>query len=88
MGNLFGKQLTPKEMLQESQAALRQAIRELEREREKMQREEKRLQIEIKQGKKHTSPSSKNNFQIYIVFLCKKRQNGVKCHLFASWPKI
>lgn len=49
MGNLFGKNLTAKEMLRESQAMLRKGIRELEREREKMQREEKKLQIEIKQ---------------------------------------
>jgi charged multivesicular body protein 2A len=48
MGNLFGKTLTPKEMLRESQAMLRKGIRELEREREKMQREEKKLQIEMK----------------------------------------
>ena len=48
MGNLFGKNLTPKEMLRESQALLRKGIRELEREREKMQREEKKLQVEMK----------------------------------------
>eukprot|EP01091_Cochliopodium_minus_P008478 TRINITY_DN1933_c0_g1_i1.p1 TRINITY_DN1933_c0_g1~~TRINITY_DN1933_c0_g1_i1.p1 ORF type:complete len:233 (-),score=75.70 TRINITY_DN1933_c0_g1_i1:45-743(-) len=48
MGNIFGKELTPKEMLRESQKELRGGIRQLDRERTRMQQSEKKLIVEIK----------------------------------------
>ena len=49
MGNLFTAGLTPEQQLKESRAALRKSIRELERERNRLQAEERRLLVEIKQ---------------------------------------
>ena len=48
MGNIFGKQLTPKEMLRECQKELRSGMRQLDRERTRMQTSEKKIITEIK----------------------------------------
>ena len=49
MSWLFGgKQKTPQEMLREHQRVLRKAMREMDRERNALQRQEKTLTIEIK----------------------------------------
>lgn len=45
---LFGKRLTPDEMLRNNQRALNRAIREMERERLKMEQQEKKLILDIK----------------------------------------
>jgi len=45
---LFGKQLTPKEMLREHQRTLRKSMREIERERLNLQNQEKKITTEIK----------------------------------------
>ena len=49
MGNLFASPPTPEEVLKNSQKLLRKGIRELEREVEKMKRDEVKLIHEIKQ---------------------------------------
>lgn len=49
MGNLFGTTLTPAEMLKESQAKIRRCVWDLEMERGSLQRDETRMQLEIKQ---------------------------------------
>lgn len=48
MGNIYGTQLHPREMLAQSQKTLRKSIRELEDEGDKLQREEARLKLEIR----------------------------------------
>jgi charged multivesicular body protein 2A len=40
---LFGKKLTPEEMLRKNQRALNSAIRDLDRERAKMENQEKKV---------------------------------------------
>jgi charged multivesicular body protein 2A len=49
MGNLFTGPPTPEEQMKQSRAALRKSIRELDRERGKLQIEEKKLDNEMKQ---------------------------------------
>ena len=45
---LFGRKLTPDEMLRKNQRALNRAMRDLDRERTKMENEEKRIIKDIK----------------------------------------
>ncbi|KAL0489208.1 vacuolar protein sorting protein VPS2 [Acrasis kona] len=45
---LFGKQKTPKELMREYKRSVERSIRELEREREKMQQQEKKLIADMK----------------------------------------
>lgn len=48
MSFIFGKKKTPQEVLREHQRALNRAIREMDRERQKLQNQEKKLVVEIK----------------------------------------
>lgn len=52
MGNLFGKEKPLKEVLRENKRMISRAVRELDRERASLEREEKRLTIEIKKAAK------------------------------------
>lgn len=52
MGNLFGKEKSLKEVLRENKRMITRAVRELDRERVSLEREEKRLTIEIKKAAK------------------------------------
>lgn len=45
---LFGHRMTPEEMLRKNQRALNKAVRDLERERAKMEQQEKKLINDIK----------------------------------------
>lgn len=45
---LFGKRLTPEEMLRKNQRALNKAMRDLEREKIKMEQQEKKIIVDIK----------------------------------------
>jgi len=45
---LFGKKKTPEELLRQNQRALNKAIRDLDRERSKMEQQEKKLIVDIK----------------------------------------
>lgn len=45
---LFGKRLTPEEMLRKNQRALNKAMRDLDREKMKMEQQEKKIIIDIK----------------------------------------
>merc|ERR1712107_670416 len=45
---LFGRRMTPEEMLRKNQRALNKAMRELDRERAKMEQQEKKLIMDIK----------------------------------------
>ena len=50
---LFGRKKTPEEMLRQNQRALNRAIRDLDRERSKMEAQEKKLIIDIKKMAKN-----------------------------------
>lgn len=45
---LFGKKKTPQEMLRQNQRALNKAMRELDRERQRMEQQEKKVIADIK----------------------------------------
>lgn len=45
---LFGRRMTPDEMLRKNQRALNKAMRELDRERSKMEQQEKKIIADIK----------------------------------------
>ena len=45
---LFGRKMTPDEMLRKNQRALTKAMRELDRERSKMEQQEKKIIADIK----------------------------------------
>lgn len=45
---LFGKKVTPEEMLRKNQRALNKAMRDLDRERMKMEQQEKKIIADIK----------------------------------------
>ncbi|KAK4337299.1 hypothetical protein RND71_043585 [Anisodus tanguticus] len=55
---LFGRKKTPEEMLRENQRTLNKAIRELERERTKMEQQEKKLISDIKKMAKENQLDS------------------------------
>lgn len=58
MGNMFGKEKPLKEVLRENKRMITRAIRELDREKMALEREEKRLTIEIKSAAKQQRMST------------------------------
>jgi charged multivesicular body protein 2A len=45
---LFGRKMTPEEMLRKNQRALNKAMRDLDRERSRMEQQEKKIIMDIK----------------------------------------
>jgi hypothetical protein len=86
MGNLLGKEKPLKEVLRENKRMITRAIRELDREKAQLEKEEKRLTIEIKKAAKEQQMSS--------VKIMAKVSDGifwsgdivVKMHLFVHCP--
>jgi charged multivesicular body protein 2A len=58
MGNIFGKDKPLKEVLRENKRMINRAVRELDREKAALEREEKRLTVEIKKAAKQQQMSS------------------------------
>ena len=58
MGNVFGKEKPLKEQLRENKRVITRAIRELDREKAGLEREEKRLTMEIKKAAREQQMSS------------------------------
>jgi charged multivesicular body protein 2A len=58
MGNIFGKEKPLKEVLRENKRMINRAVRELDREKVALEREEKRLTMEIKKAAKQQQMSS------------------------------
>jgi charged multivesicular body protein 2A len=52
MGNMFGKEKPLKEILRENKRTINRAVRELDREKMTLEREEKRLVMDIKKAAK------------------------------------
>ena len=48
MAFLFGKRLTPEEMLKQNQRTLNKAMRDLDRERQRLEQQEKKVVMDIK----------------------------------------
>ena len=48
MDHLFGKKVSPEQMLRQNQRMLNKAMRELDRERVKMEQQEKKIVLDIK----------------------------------------
>jgi charged multivesicular body protein 2A len=57
---LFGKRMTPEEMLRKNQRALNKAMRDLDRERARMEQQEKKLITDIKKAAKDGQMVCKN----------------------------
>ena len=53
MGNVFGKERPLKDVLRENKRTINRAVRELDREKTGLEREEKRIIMEIKQAAKN-----------------------------------
>lgn len=69
---LFGKRVTPEEMLRKNQRALNKAIRDLDRERLRMEQQEKKIIADIKKMAKDGQMVSKLlNFYIQYITLHK-----------------
>jgi hypothetical protein len=58
MGNIFGKEKPLKEVLRENKRTINRAVRELDREKVALEREEKRLTGEIKKAAKEQQMTS------------------------------
>jgi charged multivesicular body protein 2A len=61
MSFLFGKKQTPEEMLRQNQRALTKAMRDLDRERQHLEAQEKKVIIDIKKMAKMNQMVNKNN---------------------------
>ena len=62
MDRLFGKRKTPEEMLRQNQRALNKAMRDLDRERVKMEGQEKKVIADIKKMAKQGQMVSRKFF--------------------------
>lgn len=62
---LFGKRLSPEELLRKNQRALNKAMRDLEREKQKMEQQEKKIIIDIK---KLAKEGQMVNFVFFKIF--------------------
>jgi len=58
MGNIMGKQKPLKEVMRENKRMITRAIRELDREKQGLEREEQRLTIEIKKAARENQMQS------------------------------
>ena len=58
MGNIFGKDKPLKEVMRENKRMINRAVRELDREKLGLEREEKRLTMEIKKAAKEQQMKS------------------------------
>jgi charged multivesicular body protein 2A len=58
MGQIFGKEKPLKEVMRENKRMITRAVRELDREKMALEREEKRLTMEIKKAAKEQQMSS------------------------------
>lgn len=58
MGNVFGRDKPLKEVLRENKRMINKAVRELDREKNALEREEKRLTMDIKKAAKEQQMAS------------------------------
>ena len=70
MDKLFGKRKTPEEMLRQNQRALNKAMRDLDRERVKMENQEKKVIADIKKMAKQGQMVCWSHFISFLVSYC------------------
>lgn len=90
MGNILGKQKPLREVIRENKRMIKRAIRELDREKLTLEREEKKLVIEIK---KNAKAGQMKSVKIMAKDLVRTRQHitkfiEMKSHLQASELKL
>lgn len=75
---LFGKRVTPEEMLRKNQRALNKAIRDLDRERQRMEQQEKKIIADIKKMAKEGQMVC-TKLKKFVILICfsKKLNNSV-----------
>jgi hypothetical protein len=73
MGNILGKDKPLKEVLRENKRMINRAIRELDREKVGLEREEKRLTMEIKKAAKENQMNSVKIMAKVRVVSCRVR---------------
>ena len=81
MGNIFGKEKPLKEVLRENKRMITRAIRELDRERASLEREEKRLISDIKKFAKQQQMGSVKIMAKDLVRLVGGGLGGYECVL-------
>ena len=81
MGNLLGKEKPLKEVMRENKRMITRAIRELDREKLALEREEKRLTMEIKKAAKENQMSS-------VKIMAKVRTWTCACAYELSPPRL
>lgn len=64
---LFGKRITPEEMLRKNQRALNKAMRDLDRERMRMEQQEKKIIADIKKLAKEGQMVSEMESEIMFI---------------------
>ena len=82
---LFGRKMTPDEMLRKNKRALDKAMRELDREKAKMEQQEKKIIMEIKKNAKQGQMDAvKVMAKVNIVLLIPPFANDCKVVLLFS----
>ena len=87
---LFGRKMTPDEMLRKNKRALDKAMRELDREKAKMEQQEKKIIMEIKKNAKQGQMDAvKVMAKVMIVLLVPPfASNDCKVLLSTSRPAL
>lgn len=67
---LFGKRITPEEMLRKNQRALNKAMRDLDRERVRMEQQEKKIIADIKKMAKDGQMVQLNIYIFCFFYTC------------------
>lgn len=80
MGQIFGKEKPLKEVMRENKRMITRAVRELDREKLALEREEKRLTIEIKKAAKEGQMSSVKIMAKVCKLCCGWRASFVQQH--------
>ena len=73
---LFGRKKTPDELLRQNQRALTKAMRELDRERTKMEQQEKKIIADIKKMAKQGQMDAVKIMAKVRLFMMEKRGKG------------
>ena len=90
---LFGRRMTPDEMLRKNQRALNKAMRELDRERAKMEQQEKKIIADIKKMAKQGQMDAvkimaKVNLLLFNIYLSVLIMNILPFYRILSEPGV
>ena len=91
MSFLFGRRKTPQEMLRQNQRALNKAMRDLDRERQHMEQQEKKIIVDIKKMAKQGQMVTMHLLTVYwtiVLFLTRKRPTPTSCRLLRLFGKL